>query len=279
MKSHLNWLGGKSHLLDKILPFPKHRVYCDMFGGGGSLLLGKTPCSKEIYNDVNSRLVNHWKVLRKSWREMKRLAETDIDSRELFFEYQDVHEDKIEDAYRFFYVNRHSFSSIGLTYQGITFTDSCKNTYRNTFLKNLDRIEKIHDRIKLVKFENQDFDTLFKRFYKRSDTEDTLFYLDPPYYHRGNEYERTTTGVEWTQDSYEKILSWMLKFKNAKFVLSIDNVELFEDNGWDIQEIERHNWAGTANGSVSKAIEYVVRNFDPETTEIMKTEEFNACEF
>ena len=33
--SGLSYFGGKFYLINKILPFPKHNAYFEIFGGGG----------------------------------------------------------------------------------------------------------------------------------------------------------------------------------------------------------------------------------------------------
>ena len=67
MRSPICWLGGKGLLVKKLLPLvPEHRIYVEVFGGGASLLLAKDPAVSEVevYNDLDSRLVNLFEVLR-----------------------------------------------------------------------------------------------------------------------------------------------------------------------------------------------------------------------
>ena len=63
-------------MVAKLLPLiPPHHIYCEVFGGGASLLCAKEPSAVEVYNDIDSRLVNLFRVLRdrEAFEELRRL--------------------------------------------------------------------------------------------------------------------------------------------------------------------------------------------------------------
>jgi DNA adenine methylase len=263
--SPLRWFGGK-HILSKyILPFPKHKIYVEPFCGSCAILLNKVPAPySEIANDINDRLVNFWQVLRSQYYNLQFLCNLkgSIDSRELFEKYKEPIEDSLGDAMRFFYVNRHSFSGKNDTYGGISSVGGRdKHKY---YLHKIEELEKIYERIKLVKFENQDFRKLLLRF----NEEHTLWYLDPPYFNGGCEYEKGIGGVDWDKGDHEDLYNILMK-TSAKFVLSIDNREFYDNNKWFYEKVERYNSAASCKKERSKDFEWIIRNFDPHSTELM----------
>lgn len=59
------WYGGKYSHLDWLLPLlPKATHYCEHFGGSAAVLLNREPAPVETYNDIDSELVNFFRVLR-----------------------------------------------------------------------------------------------------------------------------------------------------------------------------------------------------------------------
>src|SRR5690606_19312432 len=58
-KPMVSWQGGKRWLVKELLPLiPPHKMYVELFCGGGALLCAKTPSAAEVINDKNSELVN-----------------------------------------------------------------------------------------------------------------------------------------------------------------------------------------------------------------------------
>ncbi len=164
---------------------PSHKIYVEPFGGGGSLLLAKAPSLIEVYNDIDSGLVNFFRVLRdpEKFERFYRLAALTPYSREEYYfcvkTWQDV-EDDVERAYRWFVVARMSFSGrSGKSGWSFSVTTSHRGMASavSKWLSCLEHLPKVHERLMRVQIEHDDFRKIFPRY----DTDETFFYVDPPY--------------------------------------------------------------------------------------------------
>ena len=87
MNSFISWIGGKKLLREEIykrMP-AKYERYIEVFGGGGWVLFGKKIDKFEVYNDLNSNLVNLFNCVKNKPLEfLKELNFLPINSREDF---------------------------------------------------------------------------------------------------------------------------------------------------------------------------------------------------
>jgi DNA adenine methylase len=209
------YYGGKfTHLPHLLRYVPKHELYCDVFGGMMPLLLNKPKSAIECYNDINHRLVNLWRIIQS--KDVEYLCDRcalSVKSRELFEEYQTIHPDPAEDAFRFLYCLNHSFSKKGTEIQGLS------NIQQIVPLDNkINDIRRIHKRIRGVNIENQDF----RKLIPRCDRKSAFLYADPPYYEGGDVYEKTSgNDSTWTAECMTELITILNTF-TGKWMLSID---------------------------------------------------------
>ncbi len=85
LNSPLSWMGGKYRLRKKIIELihKGHQSYVEVFGGAAWVLFGKEQelSKTEVYNDINSDLVNFFRVLKYHSEEFKFWLKKDIVSR------------------------------------------------------------------------------------------------------------------------------------------------------------------------------------------------------
>lgn len=187
-RSPFPWFGGKQKLADDIIAlFPEHRVYCEVFGGGGSVLLSKPAATLDFYNDAEDGLVNFFRVLPDAPERLVPLLELTPYTRTEFLycvdSWRDV-EDEVERARRFYVVVSQCFGG-----HAVKDDRSGKRGWggerlgrmhlcRTASTKNrVDNIWKFVERMRSVQVDNLDWRACIDRY----DHENTVFYLDPPY--------------------------------------------------------------------------------------------------
>lgn len=205
----LRYHGGKWKLAPWIIShMPKHRVYVEPFGGGGSVLMRKPRSYAEVYNDQWQTVVNVFRVLRDPIL-ADRLAHvielTPYARDEFFGSYLDDADDEVERARKTILRSFAGFGSASTNGQYATGFRANSNrsgtTPAHDWRNYPDVITAFVDRLRGIVIENRDaLDVMAQH-----DSEATLFYVDPPYPHetrnmkRGNAayaYEMTTADHE-----------------------------------------------------------------------------------
>ena len=173
----LKYYGGKWNLANWIVDFfPHHNCYVEPFGGAASVLLQKPLSPHEFYNDLDSDVVNFFRVLRENQSELIQKIDLTPYSRE---EYELSYEptiDPIEKARRFYVRSWQSHNPSRLS----GWRNSCNSNRSQSFAQDWNSINHLYaiaQRLKQVQIENRPALELIKRV----DTKETLFYIDPPY--------------------------------------------------------------------------------------------------
>ena len=213
--SFSGWLGGKSQLARTIIELmPEHKAYVEVFGGAGWVLFKKTPSTIELINDINDDLINLYRVLKYHFEAFLSEYELVLFSRTQFndFRQQTKGLTDIQRAVRFYYLLRSAF---GCQLDG-SFTYSRDRISRMRLGERLrEHLSSIHQRLENVIIENQSYDYVIKRM----DGEQTLFYLDPPYWDCEGVYGK---GI-WSKDDFYALKNTLDGIK-GKFILSLNDV-------------------------------------------------------
>src|SRR5262245_9266417 len=119
-KAPIAWYGGKYYLAEWIIGhFPNHRLYIEPFGGMANVLLKKAHSEVEIFNDLDGRVTNFFRVLREPEKlaELKRRCELTPYSREEFANLCESAEpkDDVSRAWWFFVRCRQARGGIGMS--------------------------------------------------------------------------------------------------------------------------------------------------------------------
>lgn len=220
MDSPIKWVGGKSKSLKYLLPLiPPHEGYVEVFCGAGWLLFANPPSKWEVINDLDENLSNFWCVLQKNEKEFIDTFKFEIISRSVFNKYKEIYKSKsytndIERAHILYYLLK-AGTGASLPDGGGCGFGRCRGRSRLQLGKLPKDIVAAHNRLLNVTIECQDFSKIIEYY----DSENTFFYLDPPY----RKTNRSSYPVgKFTDEDYCDLNNLCVNMK-GKFLLSIND--------------------------------------------------------
>lgn len=261
LKSPIKWVGGKARLVNKLLPLiPHHKGYVEVFGGAGWLLFAKKPVKWEILNDLDSNLMNLWNVIKNYPNEFIKSFEYVLISRDLFNTYKEKYKNndyknEIEQAHILYYLLKAGVGASLPDGGGCGF-GAAKDKSRLRINQIPDDINNAYERLKTVIIECADFRRIFKTY----DSEDTFFYIDPPY--RNTARSSYSVG-NFTDEDYID-LGNICKQLKGKFLLTINNDNFIRELFKDFKIINHEVYYGickTDNGR-SHFKELIITNYN-----------------
>lgn len=180
----LRWHGGKWRMATWIMQhMPRHRVYVEPFAGAASVLLQKPRVYAEYLNDLDSDLVNLFRVLRdqEQSRRLIYLLELTPFARAEFIAAYESSDDPVERARRLCVRAFMGFGSASGNPQyktGFRCKSFRSNTGPATDWRNYPAaLSAVIDRLRGVTIESRPALEMIAAL----DTPQTLFYVDPPY--------------------------------------------------------------------------------------------------
>lgn len=250
----VNWIGGKRLLretISRLIPVDISS-YIEPFGGGGWVLFYYHRWADlEVYNDLDNRLVNLFRVVKYHPCELAREMCYLFHSREQFLTIiQNPGETDIQKAARFMFLLSCSFGGKCKSF-GTKYESSVKSAGGI-----IERVDKIAKRLDKVAIENLSAMDLIPQY----DTQNAFFYCDPPY-SSGAGYE-VVSAVK-----FEHVrLRDTLKNIKGRFLLSYDDApkirELYKD--FNIIEFQRVNGINRKDIKNNMYKELLICNYDVE---------------
>ncbi|MDD3474384.1 MAG: DNA adenine methylase [Candidatus Dojkabacteria bacterium] len=223
MDSVLSWIGGKSQSAKRIVSLmSEHGCYCEVFFGAGWIFFEKKPSKDEVINDINSELINFYRVIQRDCDKFKAREKYEMYSRELYYEYlQDFYSgkhkslDNVEKAFRFFYLIKAAFASkFG---SGFAFGSNRQSSV--AFFNQFKELDGITKRLKNATIDNRDFEDVIKSY----DSERTLFMCDPPYMKSDNsDYYFKSANASFGLHEHQRLFMALRSIK-GKFILTVDD--------------------------------------------------------
>ena len=243
----LRYHGGKLRLAPWIIQrFPPHRVYTEVCGGAGSVLLQKPRSYAEVYNDLDGEICNLFRVLRNPTqaRELVRLVSLTPYAREEFELAWLTDGDPVEQARRTLFRSAAGFGTSGASGQWRTGFRGAVTQSGSTPAQDWQGmpavLEAVADRLRGVVIEQMDAADCLRKY----DDTQALHYIDPP-------YPQTTRGARWrghayrhemSDDDHRRLAATVHALKGA-VVISGYACELYDRElyaGWDRYEVATH---------------------------------------
>lgn len=231
----LIYQGSKFRIAPWIIShFPQHKVYVEPFGGSGGVLLRKKSIKNEVYNDIEKKVVNVFRVLRdkEKAQELSRLLWLTPFSRCEYrenTEWLDTDSD-IEKARKticraqFGISAASTIRSLGGFNTRINKEDYRLDTYR-AYISLHSYIMDFAERFREVIIEDRDASFILEQY----DSKETLFYCDPPYIKDlWNKTDRDIYTNIPDKAWHEAFLYKLLNIKGMAIISGYDN-DLYND--------------------------------------------------
>ena len=268
--------------MDELFP-SKFSRFVEVFGGAGwvSVKSEKVDQAQDrIYNDFNPLLANVYECFRTNPQSVLQEMNNRTKSDEVLYkQYQQdlfansnwstVKLGDIDLAVKYLYLQTQVFAGTPLSTTNVPYFTELKAGGKypskyDTLKKKLSN-DKIVKRLqKITAAEQMDCIDLIKKY----DSEDTFFYVDPPYYKMEFYYSK-----DFPREKHEELAN-TLKAINGKFALSyydFEDLKLFypEDKyRWHRQDVYRSAATRSANtgdySTKSRGTEVLIMNYDPE---------------
>lgn len=181
MKTPITYYGGKQTMLPYIRPLiPEHDIYCEPFAGGAAVFFDKEPTKINVINDLNSELINFYRVITLHPNEFKNEVLQTLHSRDQhkyasYIYHNPLYFTNIQRAWAVWCLSQQSFS--GILTGG--FSTNKKGSSKPQKIQNAKLV--FCDELKeLLEKTTIECDDAFKVI-KRYDNIKSFFFLDPPY--------------------------------------------------------------------------------------------------
>lgn len=245
----IGWPGGKGRLLKHIRPLiTEHKLYCEVFGGGGAVLLDKEESPLEVINDINGDLISFYRQVKYHLDPVLDEMDMVMNSRRDFLDYlAQPGLTEIQRAARWYIRNKLSFGGLGRHFG----TSRCSATASlGSRAQRMLAIRALNRRFDKVCIEELSWEKCVDTY----DGPGTLFFLDPPYLDAGG-----STYKGWSEHELARFCTKLLTLQ-GKWIFTFQDCPQVRDlmSGYEIQEIERANGIGNRGAQRSGRVYHEV---------------------
>lgn len=243
--------GAKWQLAEWIIGhFPPHGVYVEPYGGGGAVLLSKPRSRMEVYNDIDSQIVNVFRVLRDPRKAelLENLLVLTPYSREEFDLTYRPCRNRVEQARRTIvrgFLGRSNHGTSGQHRTGFRYNDHAGTCAQVVWSRYPDRIQAFCRRLSGVVIEHKPAMDVIDRIDGSRNGPQALYYCDPPYVHASRQAgaESQRAYRHEMSDGEHRELAERLHSVKGMVVISGYPTELYEELYGDWEYVEQRAYA------------------------------------
>lgn len=258
MKTPISYYGGKQTLAPIILELiPEHKIYCEPFLGGAAVYFAKKPSKVEVINDTNSELINFYEVVKNDFTALEREIAITLHSRTKHRQAQVIYAnpdmfDRIKRAWAVWMLANISY---GCKLDGVFGYDRSGTASKKLANKRKGFTEEYAIRLQNTQIECCDA----LKIIRSRDTEETFFYIDPPYVGADQGHYDG-----YSQEDFDALLALLEEIKGKFLLSSYRNAALTEcvkRNGWYSLEIDMACSMANRTQSPRHKVEVLTANY------------------
>ncbi len=216
INSPFRYPGGKFYARNLILNhIPSHSCYAEPFAGGGSIFFVKDKVNINWLNDIDELLINTLLIIRDKPEELIKFLESESATKErhTYYKNEFIPQNKLEQAGRWFYLNRTSYSGI-MKHQNCYWGYGEKYSMRpENWPRNIRRTS---DKLQNVQITNLDFEKVIE-----SVPDGSFLFIDPPYFNADQDKFYVHS---FSKDDHFRLCQILNRHKQRiKFLITYDN--------------------------------------------------------
>lgn len=209
MKPFFCRIGGKNLMRNQIIPLiPNHKVYVEPFVGGGAIYWNKKPAELEVISDIDKALIDGYNDIKSANTTLSEYPE-DLNTIEKLTQFlHKPNKTKEEKLTEKLIIANNGYSSHPVRKTLVIYASTNPHTKTQ-------KIDEYKQRMKNTIIKNQDYKQVIDDY----DSEDTVFYLDPPYV--ANDKHENNKMYKNNKMDFEELSNILSNIK-GKFLLSIN---------------------------------------------------------
>lgn len=260
----VKWAGGKTQLLDRLLPrMPAQwNRYFEPFAGGAALFFATRPKQAHLW-DTNVELVNTYDVVRGDLTRLIRALKQHRYDKDRFYAVRAQRPeelDNVQRAARFLYLNRTCFNGLYRVNRRGEFNVPF-GRYTNPRICDVPRLQAASLALTKAEVHVGDFGQVLE-FTKKND----FIYFDPPYVPLSRTSSFTAySAAAFGQPEQERLADTFAKLdrRGCKVMLSNSDAPAVHElyKGFNIERVEAHRNINSKAGGRGLIHEVVVRNY------------------